>query len=289
MLSTNNIKALKTEAKGIYFENSTTLSFVTLLFIALNIGFTILGGVYGSIILNITSEKTVSLATVTFEFIGIILSFPLLFGYIYFCSRTAHKEDARPSDVFEYYSDRKKFFCASACFLKLLRAVIFKILLPVISFVFLYSELDTFCSSGIVYLPDYLLYSIKGLFLLPFLLLFALCYYSFGNDIARVMMLNSENDDTVGIIFDKKKFFTLRLSLIPLYLVSFLTFGIMFITFTIPYTVILYSLFFRKCNSEENSITLAEFDNNTENADNAFEKTIIFNTNTDITFQDNTK
>ncbi len=287
MLLTNHRKTLRAHAKSIYFENSATLAFATLLFVALSIGFTILGGVYGSIFTSIASEKTVLLVTLTFELIGIVFSFPLLFGYIFFCSNMAHKKDVKLSDIFEYYSGKEKLISASACFLKLLKAIIFKVILPPVFFVFLSSKLESFFISSVGYFPDYILYSFTGLFILPFILLFALCYYSFGNDIARVLLLNYTGMNTISIVYEKKKFLALRLSLIPLYLISFLTFGMLFIVFTIPYTLILYSLFFKQYTSDKSLVTLGEFDKNTiENAD-INQKTIVFDTNTDFEIQDN--
>lgn len=283
MLLTNHRKALKARAKSIYFENSVTLCFATLLFIALSVGFTILGNVYGSIFLNIAAEQTAILVMLTFELVGIIISFPLLFGYVSFCANISRKENASLSDVFDYYSRKEKLLSAAVCFLKLLRAIIFKIILPTISFVFLSTKLETFLVGSVGYLPDYVLYSFKGLFILPFILLFILCYYSFGNDIAKILLLNFTEVNGICVIYDKKRFLALRLSMLPLYLISFLSFGILFIVFTIPYTVVLYSLFFNEAAPQEELISLNEIEENKGKE----EKTTVFDINVETKITDN--
>ena len=47
----------------------------------------------------------------------------------------------------------------------------------------------------------------------------------------------------------------LRLSLVPMYLLSVLSFGMLFVAYTIPYTFILYSLFAKKDTEEGDTQT----------------------------------
>lgn len=218
--------------------------FATLFFIAISFGFFMLGNVYGGIFYSIASENTAYLVTLTCDIICTVVCVPLLFGYVALCIRLVRGEEVTLSEMFSPYSSLSKLAGVYAFFIKTIPALVLKLILPLLALTFLYSELDYFIeqyfSAELVIVAD----GIRILYFIPAILIIIACMLLFGKNIYSFLCFCSENTNQSKKISRSFAFLKLRLSLIPLYALSFLTFGILFIVYTIPITAIIYSLFF---------------------------------------------
>ncbi len=218
--------------------------FATMFLIGLGFGFFMLGAVYGGLFYGLASEETAILVTLTSEIICFLLCVPLIFGYFSFCIKLIRGKDAQLSELFEYYSSVGLCMSAYSYFLRLLPALLFKYILPLVLIVSAFESLEMVAP---YFLPELLETSaatriLQGLFFIPAITVVILCFYLSGNDIVRFLHFCSGHSN-IGIIYRKGKFFALRLSIFPLYALSILSFGVLFIAYSFPITVIIYSLF----------------------------------------------
>lgn len=212
--------------------------------IGISFGFFMLGSVYGGLFYGLASKETASLVTLTAEIICFLLCVPLFFGYVAFCIRLVSGKDANLTELFEYYCTARLCGMAYSYFLRLLPAFVLKVAIPIMLIGFAFEGVDMIAP---YFLPELLEVSaatriLQGVFFVPALIIAVLCFFLLGNDIIRLLCFCANKGDT-RVLPGKTGFFTLRLSLIPLYALSVLSFGVLFLAYTFPVTLIVYSLF----------------------------------------------
>lgn len=225
--------------------------------IGISFGFFMLGSVYGGLFYGLASEETAILVTLTSEIICFLLCVPLFFGYIAFCMKLTRGKDTELSELFEYYSSAS--LCASvyARFLQLFPALLLKLIIPLLAVYYAYGKLDMVAPYFFSELLELSAATrlLQGMFFVPAIIITLLCFYLIGSDIVKLLCF-CRGSDGIGIIYSKSEFFLLRLSLLPLYALSALSFGVLFLAYTIPITVIVYSLFLGLCgeSTEKTSV-----------------------------------
>ncbi len=204
-----------------------------------------LGSVYGSLFYDLVSENTAFLVTLSCEILCTIVCVPLLFGYAGVCIRLIRGEDCPISELFAPYASLSNLLGVYAFLVKTIPALLFKIILPVLGLSYLYYELDYFTDKFAGTELEIHVAGIKSIYFIPAILFLLICMLWFGKNISDFLVFCNGNASFAGIKSRYFAFLRLRLSLIPLYALSFLTFGILFIAYTVPLTVIIYSLFLR--------------------------------------------
>lgn len=216
-----------------------------------------LGGSYGSLFYDLVHEKTAFLVTLTSEMLCALLCAPLLFGYCSLCIRLVRGENCPLSEMFSPYSSLRNLKSVYGFLLKILPALLLKLVLPLAALTFVYSFLgraaESYSSSEI----GMLLLALSKIYFVPAAMVLFGCICLLGKNIRSLFVFCSGTDADAEISKRSFSFLRLRISLYPLHLLSFLTFGILFIVFTIPYTVISYSLYFGfdEYNQNEDEIT----------------------------------
>ncbi len=202
-----------------------------------------LGSVYGGLFYSLASEETATLVLLTSELVCLLLCVPLFFGYASLCIKLVRGENAAISELFAYYTSARTLTAVYTHFLKLLPMLILKLVVPYLLITLIFNGLESFAP---YFMPQHFDAStatkiLQGVFFIPAALIIVLCLYLFGSNIVKFLCFCA-GESTVGIIYRKGEFFALRLSMLPLYALSLLSFGVLFIAYTFPITMIVYTL-----------------------------------------------
>ncbi len=237
----SSAKQIKKTARERLFADYGPFLFSTLFFTALSFGFTLMSKTLCELICLSLSEEAYVTVSLTFDIIGFLICFPFFAGYIAFCRKKTNGEKAELSELLGFYSGQK----LGECIVFLLRKIPEAFLKLVLPFVLLFAiigytpgyfaeEFPEAFSAFEAYLP--VLY-----FVLEILAVLLVLYFTAG----MILSLFAFTDGS-GYRFtfsDRKSFFGLLLSMLPLYLLSVFTFGVLFIAYTVPYTVAVCSVF----------------------------------------------
>lgn len=236
----NTIKQLKRNSRQVLFGNYSLLMLSTLFFITLNVGFTYLSSCFASLLYGHTTNSAVSLVGLTFMLISFIFCIPLYFGYISVIVSACRGKSILLSDLFEYYSSRAKAGEAYGCALRAFPLYFAGILLPILSGT---AAMDFFAGSSAnaasVFKLIKLSFGTTALVVLTVALVF-LGLLMTSVAIQKIINTVSEcENQKMTVIW---KLLLLRLSFIPLLVISVLSFGLLFIAYTIPQIVTAYCL-----------------------------------------------
>ncbi len=234
-------------------------------FVALTFGFVLLFSTYTSFLTDGYPQNVITLAFFTTDLISTIAAFPFFVGYVYLCSNVANGNKTELSEIFKYYSSKFEIMQAYKFLIKLIPQILLKIILPLALIAFSDTYIPQICNilaiNGLYTFSTFIYYFSFPLNIALLILAFRLS----GNIIVKLICFCS---NTQSIKYSKTGFFILRLSLIPLYVFSFLTFGSLFIAYTIPFTVVLYSIFlFNNITTTEKTLEFKAENANNFNSD----------------------
>lgn len=251
-------KQLKKRAREILFSGYPIFLFATLFFIALSFGFKVLSENYCSLLTQGVSKSISDTVFLTLDIVSFLLYYPFVLGYTSLCVKLSGKKDTALSELFRFYSSPRELLSCFAFLLKNIPQIFLRLVLPFIAlsaaYTFLPMLLELISDMGFVSAA----YIISSSFFLFELAIIALVMLLSGSLILSVIRF-CDGTRYKYTLAEKRSFFVLRLSLIPIYLLSVLSFGILFIAYTIPYTFILYSLF-----SVKDTVSNDKLSSNTE-------------------------
>lgn len=214
--------------------------FSTMFFVALSFGFILIFSTYTYFLTDGYPPNVTMLAYFTTDLISIIVAFPFFIGYVRLCSNIAKGTKTELSEIFKYYSSKIQIMQAYKFLIKIIPQIVLKIILPLALIAFSDTYIPKICNilaiNGLYTFSTSLYYFLFPLEVAIIVLTFRLS----GGPIIKLLCFCT---NTKSIKYSKTSFFILRLSLIPLYVMSFLTFGSLFIAYTIPFTLVLYSVF----------------------------------------------
>lgn len=214
--------------------------FSTMFFVAISFGFVLLFSTYTSFLTDGYPPNVITLAYLTTDLISIIVAFPFFIGYVRLCTNIAIGAKTELSEIFKYYSSKFQIMQAYKFLIKIIPQIVLKIILPLALIAFSDICIPKICN--ILAINGLYIFS-TSLYYFLFPLEVALLFIAFRLSGGPIIKLLAFCANTKSIKYSKTSFFILRLSLIPLYFLSFLTFGSLFIAYTIPFTLVLYSVF----------------------------------------------
>lgn len=208
---------------------------------ALCAGFAILSKSYCAILCDGLSESSAFRVSLTFDIAAFLFLFPFVTGYISLCAKNACGYGADLSELLSFYSAKKIIPCY-AFLLKLIPHFILRAVFPFIALGMAYTYLPV----GLEYLGkngfNNLADIISANFFIFEIAAAVIAFLLSGALILRTIcfVLNKEY---VYSFREKSRFNSLRISFIPLCLLSVFTFGILFPAYTLPVMTISYSRF----------------------------------------------
>lgn len=257
------IKQLKKHSRGILFSNYQLFLFATLFFIAVSFGFSVLSSTYCGILTEGMGTDSVKKITLTFDIVAFLISFPFMLGYISLCTKLTRQEKVAFPELLRFYSKGHETTSCFTFLLKKIPEMFLKIILPFIlvatAYEFLPSILKKLSDSGAGLFADIIS---KTFFIFEIIVIVIVMFLSGSILLSAISFCSGEK--VIFSMSEKWKFFTLRLSFIPLYLLSVLTFGVLFPAYTLPYTLIAYSVFALKISEPDTSLSEIDTDSVTE-------------------------
>ena len=232
-------KEIKKKAREILFTEYRIFLFATLFFAAVSFGFTMLSKTFCELICLGISDEIYTMVSLTFDIIILAVTFPFMLGYISLCTDIAVGKQTELSQLFALYSGKETLLRCYSFLLVKIPEVLLKIALPFTA-VFL---VRGFFEAYIV-TDGYDLYIDAMFFILLIVVAFAVFYMSGGILISVFDFCRGTKKKYSKK--EKQAFFATRLSLIPLYVLSVLTFGVLFIAYTFPFTLTVYALYTEK-------------------------------------------
>ncbi len=233
------IHATKCNARKILFENYIEFLFATLFFIGIFIGFFSLGTVYGSLLIDIIPDESVILITLALDIVALLIILPVIFGYGRLCIKLSRGDGISLAALFDAYASRERLISVYSFFLRGIPSVFLRLILPII----LASYIRQIFSLLAEAVP--LFSGIFSLSTIPCLIILFVAYFLFGRSISSFFIFcGNDFKRPEGKGTNRDGLFRLRASFIPLMVISFFTFGILFVAYTIPVIFISYSLFF---------------------------------------------
>lgn len=236
------VKQLKRESRNLLFGNYRVFLFATLFFTAVFFGFVFLSTSFCEILCAGSSDEVLLMVSLTMDILNLIICFPLICGYVSICTGICDGRGCELSELFRYYSRGRSI---TDCYAFLLRKIPEAVLEIIIPFVLLYCITEYGVKYTAGEFPDIYIalsaYIPAIVFILQVITVITVFYLSGG-------LLLSLIDFCYGIkqkhkASDIRRFFIMRLSFLPLCVFSVLSFGVLFIAYTLPYTIVTYSLF----------------------------------------------
>lgn len=275
-------------ARTVLFNSYALLLFATLFYIAMQVGFIYIGNCFGSLLYGISSDDTAALVSITFMIIAIIVTVPLNYGYVSVIIKVCAGDEVSVSELFAFYSDRASVLSAYASFLRLIPGILAFGIAPAILLPSGFILIDKFMDYAYPLYGGFLIEAATKLsHTVLTALVLLLCFYFSGKVLASFLVDCIPDSNLRVIRIDKWGFMKLRLTMLPLIALSVLSFGILFIVYTIPFILICYVLFLDVDALYEKSVydgknEESEASNETEAAigdsDTPNTDTIIFNT-----------
>jgi len=251
----------KKRVHGILFQNYRIFLFATLFLLAFSIGFVVLSKTYCDVITSGIDSTIYNTISITLDIFSILILYPLFLGYISLCAKIAFGKAAELSELLRFYSSKKELLSCLTFLFRMVPHFILRVLLPLtasfsLSYIIPYIS-KLFADAGISIAGE-LLYNFVFIFELAFI---ALAYYLAGGLILRTVDFCTGTHHKYTS-YEKSSFTVLRIAVLPMYLLSVITFGILFVMYTIPYTFIGYSLFSKdRANEAAMFSRTKEFDN----------------------------
>lgn len=246
-------KKLKRYARSILFSNYQLFLFATLFFIAVSFGFSVLSSTYCGLLTEGMSADSARKISLTFDIVAFLLSFPFMLGYISLCIKLTRQEKVSFSELLRFYSKGHEIASCFTFLLKKIPEIFLKIILPFvllfIAYEFLPGVLKILETYGFGLFADIIS---KTFFLWEIVALAIVMFLSGSILLSAISFCSGEK--VKFSISEKWNFFTLRLSFVPLYILSVLTFGVLFTAYTLPYTLVTYSVFALKVSENVPSI-----------------------------------
>ena len=231
----------KKTARELLFSHYRVLFPATLFFIALSFGFVLLSNTYLELLTVSASDDVFFTALLTLDIATFLLIYPFFMGYISLFAKAASGMNAELSDMLCFFRARRLFKCYGFLLSKI-PGIILGVALPMLLLQF--AEIYTAAGTVYGYLNPYLAIAY---------LLMCLWFVYLG-----VKFMLSAMDFSVGErhkyrIREKAAMLKAQLGLIPAYILAVLSFGILFFTYALPITVMLYAVYAksRKEDDEE--------------------------------------
>ena len=245
---------LKRRARNILFSSYRVLLFGTLFFIALLLGFSLLSKSYCGLLCEGLSARIQSTVFLTLDIVSFFVLYPFILGYISLCAKISDGASAPLSELFVYYSSAASLFSCFGFLLKKIPEIFLRTVLP---FVLLFAAYD-FCPMLFEYM-DGMGYGLLADALYNCFFIFDIAFIAAAFILSGSLILSTVDfcaGRTQKYTFaEKRSFLLLRLSLIPIYALSVLSFGILFAAYALPMTVILYSLFSQEKKEASDMLT----------------------------------
>ncbi len=239
-----NTKNVGKYARTVLFNSYAVLLFATIFYIALLVGFIYIGNSFGSLLYGISSDDTVTLVSITFMIIAVIVTVPLNYGYVSIIIKVCAGDKASVSELFTFYSDRASVISAYASFLRLIPGILVFGIAPAVLLPSGFVLIDLFMDYAYPLYGGVLIEAVTKLshMLLTAFIIF-ICLYFSGKVIASFLVDCIPGSSLRVARIDKWGFMKLRLTMLPLIALSVLSFGILFVVYTIPFMLICYVLF----------------------------------------------
>ncbi len=242
-------KQIKKKAREILFSNYQTFLFATLFFAAVSFGFTVLSKTFCELLCEETTDEIFTMVSLTFDIFGLLLCFPFALGYLSLCAKLSDGRKTELSEMFTFYSKGGKLTSCYAFLLLKIPEILLKLILPFIALSTLQGVITAYFAQSIT---DYSLYISAMFFVLQVIVIFAVFYMEGG--ILLYVFDFCRGTKHKHTFSEKRTFFIVRLSLIPLYILSVLTFGVLLLAYTLPYTLIIYALYASKSDELTNTL-----------------------------------
>lgn len=231
-------------ARAVLFNSYSVILFATLFHIALLIGFVYIGNCFGALLYGISSDATATLVSITFMIIAAIITVPLNYGYASIIIKICAGDKASLSELFSFYSNKASIISAYASFLRLIPGLVLWIGIPTLLLPSGFMLIDKFIDYAYPLYGGFLIEAVTKLshmVLTAFVII--LCFYFSGKTIASFLVDCIPNSDLRVARIDKWGLMKLRFTMLPLIVLSVLSFGILFVVYTIPFILICYVLF----------------------------------------------
>ncbi len=262
-------KQIKKRARKILFSDYQTFLFATLFFTAVSFGFTMLSKTFCELLCTGVSDDIYATLSLTVDIAAFIVSFPFMLGFVSLCTNITYGKKTELSHLFSFYSVAGRLRNCYAFLLMKIPEALLKLVFPYIALFFARGIVENYIVSD-----EYDIYIGALFFLLLIAVTIGVFYLSCGLLIAVIdFCLGTKRKYKKS---EKRSLFTARLSLIPLYILSVLTFGVLFTAYTLPFTLIVYTL----CIAERKEYTHTEIPDIYN--DNFGDTAIFTNVRTDI-------
>lgn len=267
-------KQIKKRARKLLFSDYQTFLFATLFFTAISFGFTMLSNTFCELLCIGASDDVYTMVGFTFDIAVFLIGFPFMMGYISLCGNITCGKKTELSHLLTFYSAAGRLRKCYAFLLVKIPEALVKLILPYVALYFLQGIVKAY-----IVTDGYDTY-IGAVFFLLYIAVTIGVFYLFGGFITSAISF-CQGTKRKYTKSEKRFFFTLRLSFIPLYILSILTFGVLFMAYTLPFTLVAYSL----CTVSKKDISLTEIPNI---YNESFGDTAVFkNTRTDIAANNN--
>ena len=238
------VKQLKRDSRSILFGNYGIFLFATLFFAAISFGTVLISKSFCELLCLAVSasDNVYYMVNTTADLLCIIIFFPFFCGYLSVFSDICCGRHCELPVLFRFYSSRKNFAKCFEFMLKLTPQVLIRIILPAV-LLFAISMYVPQITQDILKADSAAAQNLIAalMFVLQVILIICIFYLS-GSPLLSIIgfcLGISKRYSTA----DRHRFFTLRMSLLPLYIFSVLTFGLLFLCYTFPMTAVLYSRF----------------------------------------------
>lgn len=192
------------------------------------------------------------MVSLTCDIIGLVITFPVMIGYISLCTKVSVGMKCELSHLFEFFSSGERLSECYTFLLKKIPEVFLKLCVP-----FIIAYAITGYGTALIRekLPDAAKIISPYIPLLHFSVMIIaafLAVYLAGGIILSVLGFCTEANYKYTAA-EKRYFLALRLSFLPLFVLSVLTFGVLILAYTLPFTLVVYSLFVSEKNGMENA------------------------------------
>lgn len=252
-------KSIKKRAREILFSEYSTFLFSTLFLVAGTFGTVMLSKSYCDIIGSGMRPEVYNTLSLTFDIVSILFLYPFIMGYISLFSGKVRGRQCSISELFRFYSSKKELRSCYAFLLVKIPEIILKVVLPFFLLYILYIRFPDILEVASLHGFETAATIIsKCFFLFEIITILTVLFLSGGLMLSSIAFCNG--DKAKYTFREKCSFFGLRMSLLPTYLLAVLSFGIIFIAYALPFTFIVYSVFYVSGKASENTLKTAEFD-----------------------------